>query len=149
MDTGRLGRRPPRGRSQGQAHIAPPARSATVVAVAILDITGLLVTVAAALVLTLNDEINRRWWLTVGVAFLLAVLTTVLLIRVWNRRQSFVEAAKGVTEQLEGLCLPQTKRDRQTLLALLDLAQASRKAAQASGDLAEEMRLAIAIARFS
>jgi hypothetical protein len=126
--------------------IAAPARSATIVAVVILDSIGVVVTIVATVVLMLNDGINRTWWwLAVGAAFLLAVLTTVLLIRSWLRRQSFVETSKALAAQLDGLTLDANGRPPQP--PLLDLADAARKAAQASGDLAEEIRLTTALAR--
>jgi bacteriorhodopsin len=67
-----------------QEEPASSVRLGTIVAVAILDITGVLAAVGAAAVLTLNDSTDRRWWWwAVGLQSLLAVVTTVLLTR-WS-----------------------------------------------------------------
>jgi hypothetical protein len=81
-----------------QARPPSPARQVTVVALAILDITGVLVTLTAAAVLTLNDRTDRRWWWAVGLASLLAVLTTVLLIQIEGQRRAFTKDVEKATD---------------------------------------------------
>jgi hypothetical protein len=85
-------------RQERQQPLARPASRATAVAVAILDITGILVTLAAVAVHRLNGEANRWWW-AVGIASLLAVFTTVLLIRIWIQRRLFIKASLRLAER--------------------------------------------------
>jgi hypothetical protein len=128
-------------RPEGQAGAPIPTRRETVAALAILDIFGVLATLAAAAVLALDDRTDRRWWWAVGLASLLALFTTVLLIRVGRQRRSFIEASLRLAEQLEHL--------RQTKIGIPDelwkLALARRDAALASGDLDTADRLTFAL----
>ena len=127
---------------EGQAGLQSPRR-ATVVAVTVLDITGIIVTVAAAVILTLTDEADRRWWWAVGMASLVAVFTTALLIRIADQRRSFIEASLRLAQQLEDL----EQRRGELPIPLLELAMARHNAALASGDIALADRLAILISR--
>jgi ABC-type multidrug transport system fused ATPase/permease subunit len=126
---------------------APLTRSqwATVVAGTILDIIGVLVTIAAMVVLTLNDGTDRKWWWAVGLASVLAVFTTVLLTRLGYQHRRFIKASKALAEHLERLA----QQNKTVPSALQELAVTRRDAAQASGHLAVADRLTIALARSS
>jgi hypothetical protein len=135
-------------RQERQQPLARPASRATAVAVAILDITGILVTLAAVAVHRLNGEANRWWW-AVGIASLLAVFTTVLLIRIWIQRRLFIKASLRLAQYLEDLAKRDVKigLNKRGLADLREQARARRDAALASGDLAVADRLAVVLAR--
>jgi len=105
---------------------------------------GVLVTIAAVLVLTLNDGTDRRWWWAAGLASVLAVFTTVLLIHLAYQHRSFIKASKRLAEHLERLA----QNKEQIPSELHKLAVRRRDAAQTSGHLAVADRLAIVLARF-
>lgn len=156
-------------RQEEQARPQSPARREMVVALAILNITGVLVTIGAAAVLMLNDETDQRWWWAVGLASLLAVFTTVLLIGIEGRRRTFIKVSERLAEDLESLAQQNEEhsqrsrqRARRRLLPsarpagrepdqlpddLQELARARRNAALASGDLAIADRLTLVLAR--
>jgi hypothetical protein len=135
-------------RQERQQPLTRPASRATAVAVAILDITGILVTLAAVAVHRLNGEANRWWW-AVGIASLLAVFTTVLLIRIWIQRRLFIKASLRLAQYLEDLAKRDVKIDlnKRGLADLREQARVRRDAALASGDLAVADRLAVVLAR--
>jgi hypothetical protein len=118
-----------------------PPRRGTVVALAIMDITGVLVTVGAAAILTLNDETDRRWWWAVGLAFLSDVVAVVLLVRIADRRRSFIEASLRLAADLEA----RVQHDMPIPRDLFELGQERRRAALASGDIAIADRLAMVL----
>jgi cell division protein FtsW (lipid II flippase) len=116
---------------------------ATVVAVAVLDAAGLLVTVAAAAVLTFNDGIDRRWWWAVGLASALAVFTTALLVRITDQHRTFMKASNRLAEYLERL----NREGKPVPDNLRVSAYTRQEAAQHSGHLALADQLAIALTR--
>jgi hypothetical protein len=113
---------------------------ATVVAGAILDIIAILVTIAAVVVLTLNDGTDLWWW-AVGLASVLAVFTTALLILLAYEHRSFIKASKGLAGQLERM----VQEGEPVAGELYRLATMRRNAAQASGHLAVADQLTIAL----
>jgi hypothetical protein len=64
-----------------------------VAVVAALDAIGIAFTVAAVVVLVVADEPVPGWWAVVGLAALLSVATTLVLIRLVVRRQAFAPEA--------------------------------------------------------
>jgi hypothetical protein len=120
-------------------------RWATVVAVAILDITGVLVTVAAAAILMLNDGTDRRWWWAVGLASILAVFTTAVLTHLAYQHRAFIRASTRLAEHLEGLA----QRGEKLPPQVLRLANRRLEAADVSGHHAIADRLTIALARLA
>ncbi len=128
-------------RPEGQARLLIPPRRETVAAVAVLDVSGVLATLVAATVLTLNDGTDRRWWWAVGLASALALFTTALLIRLARQRRSFIEATLHLAEQLEQV------HPKEVPPELLQVAYARREAAVASGDLAIADRLTLFLVR--
>jgi hypothetical protein len=120
---------------------SPPGR-ATVVALATLDITGTVLTAGAAAVLALNDEVDRRWWWAVGLASLSTIIATVLLIRIAERRRSFIEASSQLAADLE----ERLRNGMRVPTDLWELADQRRRAALASGDSAIAYRFAALLA---
>jgi hypothetical protein len=59
--------------------------------VAVLDIVAFLATVAAAVILRDHDDANQWWWLGVGLAFALTVISAACLIPMIQRSR----AARG------------------------------------------------------
>jgi hypothetical protein len=126
-------------REKRQPSVARPARLAEVVTVAILDTAGVLVTIAAALILTIDDSADQRWWAAVGLASLLAVFTTVFLIRMMNGRRTFIEASRHLADRLE------EQHPTEVTERLRNLARARRDAAEESGDLAIADKLTVVL----
>jgi hypothetical protein len=89
----------PEGKPPLVTDLATPVSRATIVEVVLLDILGVLLTVAAGAVLILNEEADRWWWWVVGLASVLAVLTTVFLIQIAEQRRTFRKAAEEKAAQ--------------------------------------------------
>src|SRR6185437_4247315 len=76
--------------------------------VAALDAVGLLLTLVAAVVLGVSNGANRVWWLVVGVAVLLSVVTTAMLVRLIARRRAL---SSDVDEMVQLLEFPEYSED--------------------------------------
>jgi len=124
--------------------VPSPPRRVTVLAVALLDVAALLVTVVATAVLALNDDTNRRWWIAVGLAYLLAVPTTLFLIRIADQRRSFVASSLRLADELED----RARRDYPSA-EFVTMVRARRDAAIESGDFDVADRLTAVLAGFS
>jgi hypothetical protein len=124
----------------------PPERRATVLLVASLDLTGIVITIAAATVLALHDEADSRWWSVVGLAVLISVFTTVVVIRAWEQRRSFITASLRLAEYLEDLAKGGAN-DPEEWGDLLRVAHRRRFMARASDDVAVVDRLTVALAK--
>jgi hypothetical protein len=139
-------------RRQAASSLRRPASWATVITVAILDVTGVVFTIAAAVVLALNEEADRKWWWVVGLAAGLAVLTTVFGISIELHRRSFRAEAQRLAEQLEQLAdqLERSRGEKERLPEddeTMARAHAYHDAAVASGDLAVADRLRLALGK--
>jgi hypothetical protein len=127
-----------------------PPRRADVVALAILDLIAIVIILVAASVLALNaDTVHNGWWWGVAAASLTAVWTTVHLGRIWDQRRSFIEDSLRLADYLEELKKPEPGRslDAAEFSNLRSSAVARRDAARASGDVAIEHRLTVALAK--